>query len=101
MCDDVHEHGSLAGIELTHAGAHAGNRQSRVPAVAPSQLASDYEPHVVPKAMELTDIRRIREDWVRSAQRAREAGFDIVYVYGGHSYLPLQFLSTFYNRRTD
>ncbi|MGH3022880.1 MAG: FAD-dependent oxidoreductase [Gaiellaceae bacterium] len=101
MCDLVHEHGALAGIELTHTGSHAGNRQSRVPSVAPSQLASDYEPHVVPKAMELADIRRIREDWVQAARRAREAGFDIVYVYGGHSYLPLQFLSTFYNRRTD
>ena len=38
---------------------------------------------------------------MRGAERAREAGFDIVYVYGGHSYLPLQFLSPFYNKRTD
>ena len=101
MCERVHEHGALAGIELTHSGGHAINRQSRLPSVGPSQLASDYEPHIVPKAMELADIRRVREDWVRAAVRSREAGFDIVYVYGGHSYLPLQFLSPFYNRRTD
>jgi dimethylamine/trimethylamine dehydrogenase len=101
MCDLVHEHGSLAGIELTHVGGHAANRQSRLPAVAPSQLASDYEPRTVPKALEHEDIRRIQEDWARAAVRARDAGFDIVYVYGGHSYLPLQFLSTYYNKRTD
>jgi dimethylamine/trimethylamine dehydrogenase len=101
MCDLVHKQGSLAGIELTHVGAHAGNRQSRRPAVGPSQLASDYEPMNVPKALERDDIRRIQADWVRAARRARSAGFDIVYVYGGHSYLPLQFLSRFYNRRTD
>ena len=51
--------------------------------------------------MEPDDIRRVRDDWVRAAKLVRDAGFDIVYVYGGHSYLPLQFLSPFYNQRTD
>ncbi len=35
------------------------------------------------------------------ARRAVEAGFDIVYVYGSHSYLPTQFLSPRTNRRSD
>ena len=101
MCEEAHRFDSLAGIELTHGGAHARAREARVPAVAPSQLASDYDHFVVPKTMEEDDIRRVQADWVRAAKAAREAGFDIVYVYGGHSYLPLQFLSPFYNRRTD
>ncbi len=101
MCDEAHAHGSLAGIELAHGGAHARSRDARVPAVAPSQLTSDYDPFVTPKAMQLEDIRRVQSDWVAAARRSRDAGFDIVYVYGGHSYLPLQFLSPFYNRRTD
>jgi dimethylamine/trimethylamine dehydrogenase len=101
MCEDAHEHGALAGIELTHGGGHAQGREARTPAIAPSQLASDYEPFSVPKAMEKDDIARVRSDWVRAARAARDAGFDIVYVYGGHSYLPLQFLSPYYNRRSD
>jgi dimethylamine/trimethylamine dehydrogenase len=101
MCEEAHGHGALAGIELTHGGAHARARDARVVAVAPSQLASDYDPFVTPKAMQADDIRRVREDWVAAARRSRDAGFDIVYVYGGHSYLPLQFLSPFYNRRRD
>jgi dimethylamine/trimethylamine dehydrogenase len=101
MCDEAHGHGALAGIELAHGGAHARARDARVPAVAPSQLASDYDPFVTPKAMQANDIRRVRDDWVSAARRSRDAGFDIVYVYGGHAYLPLQFLSPFYNRRTD
>ena len=51
--------------------------------------------------MERDDIRRVQDDWAAAARRSREAGFDIVYVYGAHSYLPMQFLSPFYNRRTD
>jgi dimethylamine/trimethylamine dehydrogenase len=101
MCDEAHKHGSLAGIELTHGGVHADGRESRRPSIGPSQLASDYHPFVVPKAMELGDIKRVREDWVRAAKLSRDAGFDIIYVYGGHSYLPLQFLSPFYNKRSD
>ena len=100
MCDEVHEHGALAGVELHHSGAHCPRREWRLPAIAPSQLASDYL-LVTPKAMERDDIKRVQADWAAAARRSREAGFDIVYVYGAHSYLPMQFLSPFYNRRTD
>jgi dimethylamine/trimethylamine dehydrogenase len=101
MCEEAHRVDSLAGVELTHGGAHGTGRESRWPAVAPSQLASDYYTHVVAKRMELDDIRRVQSDWVRAARAVRDVGADIVYVYGGHSYLPLQFLSRFYNKRTD
>ncbi len=101
VAEDAHGHGALAGIELTHGGVHARTHESRLPAIGPSQLASDYDHFVVPKAMEKADVRRVQDDWVRAARGSLEAGFDIVYVYGGHSYLPLQFLSPFYNRRSD
>jgi dimethylamine/trimethylamine dehydrogenase len=101
LCDEVHDHEALVGIELTHSGGHAPTRQSRWPAVGPSQLASDYDPIHVPKAMERSDFARVRRDWVWAAAQARSAGFDIVYVYGGHTYLLTQFLSRFYNHRTD
>jgi dimethylamine/trimethylamine dehydrogenase len=101
MCEDVHEHGALAGVELHHSGGHGPTSESRAAPLAPSQLASDLSQLIVPKAMEREDIARVQADWVAAARRARSAGFDIVYVYGGHGYLPLQFLSTFYNRRTD
>ena len=101
MTDTAHEHGALAGLELHHGGAHATNNVTRLPAVGPSQLASDLEPHLVCKEMEPSDIRRIQDEWVAASLRARDCGFDIVYVYGAHSYLPMQFLSPFYNKRTD
>jgi dimethylamine/trimethylamine dehydrogenase len=103
MCDEIHTHDSLAGVELAHGGVHSQRFESRLPAVAPSQIAGDFVLVVpnVPKPLEKSDIRRIQEDWVEAAKRARRAGFDIVYVYGADSYLPVQFLSSFYNKRTD
>jgi dimethylamine/trimethylamine dehydrogenase len=101
MVETAHEHGALAGIELTHVGLHAGRRESRWPGIAPSQLASDYEPSTVAKTMERDDIGRVQAEWARAAREAASIGFDIVYVYGGHSYLLTQFLSPYYNKRTD
>lgn len=101
MCELVHGHGALAGIELTHSGVHAQQGESRWVTIGPSQIAGDYHPIIVPKAMEHDDITRVQADWARAAARSVEAGFDIVYVYGGHSYLLHQFLSPFYNHRAD
>src|SRR5439155_20219970 len=93
--------GAVAGLERHHGGANARNNVPRRPGLGPSQLASDLEPSVVCKTMEPDDIRRVRDEWVAASVRARDCGFDIVYVYGAHSYLPMQFLSPFYNKRTD
>ncbi|HYX87143.1 MAG TPA: FAD-dependent oxidoreductase [Gaiellales bacterium] len=101
MVDAAHRHGALAGIELWHGGLFAEQRESRLPPLAPSQIASDWDGVTVPKAMERADIRRVHDEWVAAARRARSAGFDIVYVYGSHTYLPTQFLSPVFNRRTD
>jgi dimethylamine/trimethylamine dehydrogenase len=100
-CDEAHRHGALAGIELSHTGAHGETSESRLAASAPSQIASDFAPGLVPRAMSKRDIRRVQADWTRAARQSRTAGFDIVYVYGAHTYLPGQFLSPDYNRRSD
>ena len=79
MCEAVHEHDALAGIELHHGGALASNRESRLPSLAPSQVANGLLPRgTVPKAMERSDIRRVTEDCVHAARRARDVGFDII-----------------------
>ena len=67
----------------------------------PSQIPSDFEHLTYPKEMDKDDIREVQGFYVDAAKRAREAGFDIVYVYGSHSYLPQQFLTPYYNQRTD
>ena len=58
-------------------------------------------PLVVPKEMDLDDIRRLQDDWVAGATVAAESGYDIVYAYGASGYLPAQFLSSYFNRRRD
>jgi dimethylamine/trimethylamine dehydrogenase len=101
MCDRIHTFGALAGVEMWYGGAHSPNMESRATPRGPSQFNSEFENLTYCKAMDLDDIKMVQNYYVEAALRARDAGFDIVYVYGAHSYLPLQFLSPYYNKRTD
>ena len=101
MTDEVHKYGALAGVELWYGGAHAPNMESRATPRGPSQYASEFETLTYCKEMDLGDIAQVQQYYVDAAKRSRDAGFDIVYVYGAHSYLPIQFLNPYYNKRTD
>jgi dimethylamine/trimethylamine dehydrogenase len=97
----IHAHGALAGLELYHGGWSSRNASSRAVRLAPSQLTSEVQWGGLAKEMDAGDIARVQRAWVEAARRARDVGFDIVYVYGAHGYLMTQFLSAHANRRTD
>ena len=97
----VHSRGALAGLELYHGGASSLNGESRAVRIAPSQLASQIQFASLAKEMTAADIARVQHEWAEAARRGRDAGFDIIYVYGAHGYLFTQFMSPVTNRRTD
>ncbi|KIW16425.1 hypothetical protein PV08_06477 [Exophiala spinifera] len=68
--------------------------------VAPSAIAfSPTFPH--PNALTLEGIQRIKDDFVATAKRAVEAGFDVIEIHNAHGYLLHEFLSPVSNKRTD
>ena len=102
MTDAVHGKGGLAAVELVHNGSHALNGLSRAPIMAPSDMATDCAIPRQAVAMDREDIRNLRR-WHRDAAlRARDAGFDIIYVYAGHNMTIAQhFMLPHMNHRTD
>ncbi len=98
----VHEHGSLAGCELTHSGMITANLYTRTAPIGPSHLAVPGTDPVQARRMSRSDIDDLRR-WHRQAVgRALRSGYDLVYVYAGHGLTTLQhFLSRTYNDRTD
>ena len=104
IADRIHEHGSLAGIELAYNGMNGSNLYSRVAPMGPAHLpvATFTADPVQARAMDLDDIADLRR-WHRAAvRRALRAGYDLVYVYSGHALGGIHhFLSRRYNDRTD
>lgn len=103
LVDGVHEHGSLAAAEILHHGAAVANRMSREIPISPrgGRLLRHRDP-VQARTMDGADIRAFRRWHKDAALRAKQSGFDIIYVYAGHEVsLPLQFIWRRYNDRTD
>ncbi len=101
MTDAVHEHGALAGVELWYGGARSGNLFSRMPALDMESYPNLVGHPVQTRAMDRTDIADLRRWHRKAAIRARDAGFDVVYVYATHGYLVSNFLNPRMNRRGD
>ena len=98
----VHAHDSLAAIEITHNGHAAGNRHSRLPSMAVSEMVIDGYHPAQTYAMTKKDIANVRRWHRKAAIRSRDIGFDIVYVYAGHDLsLAHHFMSPYRNTRTD
>lgn len=58
-------------------------------------------PTSVPRALETHEITRIKEDFVRAARMAIDAGFDGVELHGANGYLFEQFINGALNDRQD
>lgn len=105
--------GSVAGIQLAHAGRKASTLRpwdgsgAAPPSaggwddvVAPSAVPF-AEGSVMPRALGEDDIMGIVEAFAAAARRARAAGYRVVEIHAAHGYLLHEFLSPLSNRRTD
>ncbi len=112
VVDFVHAHtpGKI-GMQLAHAGRKASTRRMWEGIDQPlpegnwpilSASAIPYFPHSqVPKPMDRADMDLVRGQFVRAAELADEAGFDLLELHMAHGYLLASFLSPLSNRRDD
>jgi NADPH2 dehydrogenase len=91
------ENGAVAGIQLAHAGRKAVIEGD---IIAPSALAFN-EQMKQPLEMSKEDIKETVEAFRKGAERAKQAGFDVIEIHAAHGYLINQFLSPLANKRKD
>jgi len=97
----VHEEGSKILFELTHAGRQTKRKIIGQTPIAPSIGKKDPVFRVKPREMTIDEIREAINWYSEAAQRAVESGADGVHIGAGAGYLVNQFLSPFFNHRTD
>lgn len=103
--DAIRRHGAIPSVELSHSGQYSGTylvdkdkkRGLSQWGVSPSVRPDGLE------IKELTEeiIAEIVESYGNVAALAKRAGFEMIMIHGGHGWLINQFLSPYFNKRTD
>lgn len=111
VTDAVHAEGGRIVVQLWHVGriSHVSLQPDGQAPVAPSAIpagvktftANGFEETSAPRALELSEIPRLIEDYRHAARMAERAGFDGVEVHGANGYLLDEFLKTGSNHRDD
>ena len=96
LAEDIRKAGSLAVVQLHHAGMRSPAALIGEAPVCPSEDADTGS-----RALTLDEVHQLRDDFIAAAVRADKAGFDGVEIHGAHGYVLCQFLSAETNRRTD
>ena len=111
VTDRVHERGGRIFVQLWHVGriSHTSLQPGGGKPVAPSAIRAKGKTFVnnqftdisEPRALELSEIPGIIDDFRRGAANAFAAGFDGVEIHGANGYLLDQFAKDGTNKRTN
>lgn len=97
----VHENGGKIIFQLSHAGRQSSKGILGRTPLGPSSFGRDPVHFVKPREMTEEDIRDTIDAFGKAARRAMEASADGIRLHAAHGYLINQFLSPYFNRRSD
>ncbi|MGI6037836.1 MAG: tRNA-dihydrouridine synthase [Limnochordia bacterium] len=95
----IKDEGALAAIQIFHAGARANGELQGVIGLGPTGMT--MRPGLPVHPIDEEGMGKITQFFVQGAQRAVEAGFDLICLHMAHGYLLSQFLSPLSNKRGD
>ena len=100
LVDVIHREGGKVALQIVHGGRQCEPEQCGGTPLAPSAV-EDPSVGMVPQALTEHKILKIKDAFVRAAERVHRAGFDAVQLHCAHGYLLSEFISPHTNRRTD
>lgn len=99
----IHSNNTKAIAQINHVGGAAKHEVTGCEVLSSSavEMPGANWSGIIPREMDLKDIKKVIDDFANSAVRVKEAGFDGVEIHSAHGYLLSQFLSPLTNKRTD
>ena len=97
----VHTEGSKIAFQLVHSGRQTAKNTIGQTQLAPSKGPMDNIYMARPREMSDDEIEETIEAFGAAANRAEKTGADGVQIHAAHGYLANQFLSPFFNKRSD
>lgn len=106
LSDVIHANGSMAIVQINHAGASAKKSVVSGVSISPSGLHNpisrvDKSELQETRAMTAEEIGELVTAYADAAERVKRAGFDGVEIHSAHGYMLNQFFSPMVNKRTD
>lgn len=98
LVDTIHKYDVPVFIQLYSTGAMSAQTPAGVWAISDVPITPGGNSYHV---MTVDEIKIVEQRFIDAAVRAKKAGFDGVELHAAHSYLLLQFLTPYYNTRTD
>ncbi len=96
----AHVHGANIILQLVYVGSYImGNAGGRA-VLGPSAVAN-LNTRVIAKEMSIDEIKAVQGKFAQAALRAQKAGFDGIEIHAAHGFLLNQFITPYYNRRSD
>ena len=100
LVESLHKDGATVAIQINHAGASASSARTGVETVSSSNVPTKAGGEI-PRPMTKEEILTTVKKYAEAAKRIQAIGFDAIEIHCGHSYLMSQFISPYYNKRTD
>ena len=100
LVENLHKNGAMVAIQVNHAGASASSARTGMETVSSSNIPTKAGGEI-PRPMTREEILTTVKKYGEAAKRVQAIGFDAIEIHCGHSYLMSQFISPYYNKRTD
>ncbi|MPQ30431.1 NADH:flavin oxidoreductase [Clostridium estertheticum] len=101
LVDKVHKYETKIAMQIVYGGSQSEHANASEMYIYGPSAIKNIVSGITPKEATKDDIKVIVAKFGDAAVRVKKAGFDAVEIHAAHGYLLSQFLTPYYNRRTD